>query len=99
MMDDVGDALSWRALYSFIRYLPPASAYFRETHPEEAAWLLGYRSAGILADLWDLTAACHTPKGKQPPKYPRPGAKNENEQRIGADAIPISEFDAWWNSH
>ena len=97
-LDDVGDRLPWTSLYSFILHLPPASAYIRETHPDEAAWLAGYRTAGILADLWALTAACHTLKGRTPPKYPRPGVKNENEQHFGADPIPISQFDDWWNS-
>ena len=97
-LDDLGAALPWTALYSFILHLPPASAYIRETHPDEAAWVLGWKNATILADLWDLTAACHTKKGIQPPEYPRPGAKNEYKRRFGADPIPISDFDAWWNS-
>lgn len=81
-----------------MKHLPPSSAYYRETHPAEAAWLNGWSACSILADLWDLTIACHTPKGRTLAKYPRPGAKNENTQRFGADPIPISEFDAWWNS-
>lgn len=97
-MDDVGGGLSWPAVFSFIRHLPPSSAYFREEHPEEAAWLNGWRNAAILADLWDLTAACNTRKGKEPPKYPRPGTKDESTQRHGADPIPISQFDDWWNN-
>lgn len=95
--EDVGGGLTWPALWSFITHLPPSSAWYRETRPEEAAWANGYRLAGILADLYDLLAAVHTKEGRTPPRYPRPGDKDENVQRFGADPIPISEFERWWN--
>lgn len=97
-LDDVGERLSWCSLFSFIKHLPPSSAYICEEYPEEAAWMNGWRNAAILADLWDLTAAAHTQRGHAAPKYPRPGAKDENRRRYGVDPIPISEFDNWWNS-
>lgn len=93
----MGERLSWCSLFSFIKHLPPSSAYFREEHPEEAAWLNGWKNASILADLWDLTVAIHSQRGKEPQKYPRPGAKEDNKRHYGADPIPISEFNDWWN--
>lgn len=97
-LDDVGERLTWCSLFSFIKHLPPSSAYFREEYPEEAAWLNGWRNAAILADLWDLTAAINAKRDKEPPKYPRPGTKDESTQRHGADPIPISQWDDWWNN-
>lgn len=96
-LDDVGERLNWCSLYSFIKHLPPSSAFFREEYPEEAEWANGWKNAAILADLWDLIAAIHAKRGKEP-KYQRPGTKDESTQRHGADPIPISQWEDWWNN-
>jgi len=56
----------------------------------------------FLADLIDLLAQANWQRqGKRnatrPKPVERPGSKEV--QRIGKDPIPISEFDAWWDSH
>ena len=96
-LDDIGGALSWCALFSFIKHLPPSSAYVREMYPEEATWVNGWRNAAILADLWDLIAAAHTAEGRKAPRYPRPTTKKDNTQRLGAEPIAAGDFDRWWN--
>lgn len=80
-LDDLGRALSWRALSHFVDHLPPTSALMRELRPESAetlAWLDGSMVAPLLADLIDSVAygrweylASHVPKGKRMPKEPR----------------------------
>ena len=58
----------------------------------------GWRTAGILADLWDAYASVHTPRGYRAPKYPRPVTKSKSSaDRYGADPIPVSSFDGWYN--
>ena len=83
------------ALISFINYLPPDSALYRAEHPKEEVteWYSTLKTNAILADLFDIFVAAHTPKGTRPTTYPRP----KQNQNIGKDAIPISEFWDWWN--
>lgn len=35
-------------------------------------------------------------KGSKPKRTPRPGEKDKGE-KIGSGAIPIKDFDAWWD--
>ena len=97
-LDALGGGLTWPALFSFIRHLPPVNAITRETDPDICAWLAGERTASLIADLIDVTIAAHTPEGKTPKRVKRP-TDTDNTQRFGADPIPISEFQAWWDSH
>ena len=111
-LDDVGGALSWRALLHFVEGLGPSSRLAREMEPTlEAAsmWLDGSMTAALVADLIDVVAAfrwehaaANVPKGKRPRKpkpVDRPWAKGsgKGEKRVGRDPIPIGEFDAWWD--
>lgn len=111
-LDDVGGALSWRALLHFVTNLGPTSALMRETRPEGAdmlPWIDGTAVAPLLADLidvtnyarWEYATSC-TPKGKRKPRKPRqvkrPWRKDAGERKVGRDPIPIGEFDAWWDS-
>ena len=84
------------ALVSFISYLPPDSAYRTETEPdnEYREWFTTLKTNKILADLFDVTVASHTPKGRKVKEYPRP----KDKKKIGRGAVPISEFWDWWNS-
>jgi hypothetical protein len=59
----------------------------------------------ILADIFDTLAVANWQRSSskknpqpKPKRYPRPGDKPE-VQVIGKDPIPISEFDAWWDSN
>lgn len=82
------------ALISFIRYLTPDTATYRDMHPrdEYGEWYTTMKTNAILADIFDAFIAVNTKKGRQSKPYPRPKKK----QTIGRDAIPISEFWDWW---
>ena len=95
-LDDLGGRLSWPALFSFIRYLPPGAL---DEDSRVRAWSRGELTAPLLADIFDVLAAYVT-RGKAKP-YPRPTDKyNPDKHRtrhVGADAIPIRDFETWWN--
>lgn len=105
-IEDVPDVVSWRDLMDFIHYLPNDSALFSALHPDIAPWATTAQTNSILANIYDaiaqlshMYASAHTKKTLPKPKpYPRPFAKDEDEQRLGSDPIPMSEFDDWWNS-
>ena len=112
-LDDLGGALSWRALLHFAANLEPTSRLVRAMHPEiedMAPWLDGTMVAPLVADLIDCTnygrweyAVSLTKKGKSKPRepkaWPRPWRKaGKGEKKIGRDPIPISEFEDWWES-
>lgn len=82
------------ALISFIRYLPPDSVTYQETHPKDeyGEWFTTMKTNAILADIFDAFVAANTRKGRQVKTYPRPKKK----QTIGKGAIPVSEFWDWW---
>lgn len=112
-LDDLGGALSLRALRSFVMHLGYDSALWRETHEdadEWAPWLDGTMVAPMLASLldslnmsrWEYALSCAT-KGHAKPRKPKPTKvpwrkDAPDEHRIGRDPIPIDDFDAWWNS-
>lgn len=103
---DVGGALPWGALLNFVLHLPRTSALSRELLPltETEKWADGTLVAPILADLVDVVnaaAAVLAAKGtgrspRRPKPYRRPWATG-GETNIGSDAIPIADFEAWWN--
>lgn len=104
-LNDIGSALSWRALDSFIRNLSLSSATMRELNPELARWDTQLQTNTILADIYDMLAAlnynvlCMASKQKpqQPKPYPRPG-KNEDEdkKKIGKGALPVADLQEWF---
>jgi hypothetical protein len=112
-LDDMGGALSLRALRSFVRRLGPGSELWRETHDESddwLPWLDGTMVAPMLVSLldslnlqrWEYALSCTT-KGRTKPRKPKPTSvpwrdDASRERHIGHDPIPISEFDQWWDS-
>lgn len=101
-LDDLGGALSPRALLSFVRGLPAESLTWRETHPGRAAegeWsdvalvpqLLASAVDALNAISWQLGGG----RGPRPRPIPRPGVDG-GERVIGSDPIPVRDFDAWW---
>lgn len=102
-LDDVGSGLSWAALGAFIRNLGPESATARELDPEMSVWSSRAKTNAILADIFDMLAQInanlvavgnHKPS-KKPKAYPRPG-DNKREKKIGKNALPANELDAWF---
>lgn len=112
-LDDLGGALPLRALRSFVARLDHTSALWRETHADSNEWLPwldGTMVAPMLANLvdvtnyarWEYAISC-TKKGHSKPRRPKRVpvpwlAGTSGERHIGSDPIPISEFDAWWDS-
>ena len=104
---DLGGALSYGALRHFLQYLPRTSAFSREIQPPSEAelWAEGNATAALLADLIDavnsvgasLMAKGSGRKPRAVKPYPRPW-ETKGTQHIGKDPIPVSEFDAWWDS-
>ncbi len=103
-LDDLGGALSARALLSFLTNLPPESATaLSMLGPDKAGWsradmLMARLVEGVEELAW-ITACKGLRKSqwpKRPKRIPRPGVEDETERRIGRDPIPISDFDEWY---
>lgn len=101
-LDDVPAVMGWTTLAHFVAYLKPGSALHDELHPNLASYDF---KAGILADIFDLLATfrhvyvsanskAHKPR---PKPYPRPWLEKQ-VRHYGKDPIPMSQFDAWWDS-
>lgn len=105
---DVGGALPWGALLHFVSHLPRTSALSQEVSPltETERWARGDYTAAILADLFDIVAhgfAAVLAKGtgrsaRRVKPYPRPWSKPKT-RHVGKGAIPIKNFERWWDSH
>ena len=101
-LDDLGGALSWGALFSFIKYSDGASAVARELG-KATGWETTTQTNILLADIFDLLQAinanlCGLAQGKKPQKvkpYPRPGAENK-KRHFGAKPLPPDELRAWF---
>lgn len=108
---DVGGALDWASLRFFVYGLlrDQSSMIWRELCDEDGdylPWIDGSKTAPILADIFDLLSwfqhtyvqANSKKKVKKPKPYPRPWVKESGGKRIGKDAIPASDFQAWWDA-
>ncbi|MFM8155508.1 MAG: hypothetical protein ACKOAF_05465 [Actinomycetes bacterium] len=89
--------LTWRDLYVIVRNCKRDSALARAVHGESVHWS---NTDHLLASLLDLTAAANWQrgggKGQRPNRIPRPGASSDS-RHLGADPIPLSKFDEFWN--
>lgn len=103
-LEDLGTlALSWRDLLVIIRQAPLDSAYVRAKRGEAAHWGV---AEYLLATVVDALEAANWQRGNQGAKTPsprpkpvhRPGVKDE-KKTFGADAIPVSRFNDWWESN
>lgn len=100
-LDDLGVTLSWRDLQVLVdRWQTlPGTATCAAVQGKEH-WI---QTDVLLAELVDLIASGNWQRGgnkhaPKPKRFPRPWEK-ANAQKLGADPIPISEFDNWWNSN
>ena len=109
-LDDLGERLTYRALFSFINNLPKSSALWKATHPHDidyALWesqeivpqLLARLSDQISQLAWMYSSAHTTKKQPKPKQLTRPGVESAKEEVYGKDPIPISQFNDWWDSH
>jgi len=101
-LDDVGGALSWGALNSFIKHLGSDSALARDLG-KATGWEDTLKTNAILADIYDLLQVINANivamgggrhKQKITP-YPRPGKGAENKRQLGKGALPLSELREW----
>lgn len=98
-MNDVGGALSWSALDSFVRNLDTDSALARDLG-KSTGWENSIRTNAILADLYDLMQVINAnlvalggKKAKVKP-YPRPN-RDDDTKKIGKGALPLDELRKW----
>lgn len=110
-LDDLGGELPTRALLAFVMHLPPDSALSSEVRgdtAQERQWQEPSLLPMLVADLadaahaiaWEVAQAnsSHDLRGVMPEPIERPGVTPRREtRRWGADAIPVSDFDSWWN--
>lgn len=100
---DAGRGMPWSALSAFVAYLPPDSALSRSLG-EDATWTRDQMLMALIADELAIANWLFVSKGvkksqrpAKPKPIPRPGIEREDKGRhIGADPIPISEFDTWY---
>lgn len=98
-LDDVGGALSWGSLRSFIKYLGTDSALARALN-KSTGWEQTIKTNEILADCFDLLQVINLNlinKGNKTKKknykpYPRPGRSDDNTRKLGKGAIPVNEL-------
>lgn len=106
---DLPAAMSWADLRDFVSYLDASSALVSEVEPDVAGWQGDEKVPMLLAHIADLLAGLsygytlsHIKKGAKKPAppepIPRPGVQPKRQtQHWGSDAIPIAEFDDWWD--
>lgn len=96
---DIPRTYGWDALDVFARHLPLDSATRRWESRDEALFASDIGRAALLADIFDAVRAFNfsfSAKGTvQPKPHGRPWT-SPNTERYGSDAIPVSEFDAWF---
>lgn len=102
-LDDIGGALSWSSLYSFINYLGGDSALARSLGKTNG-WESTLKTNVILADIYDMLQAlnanfvAYATRGKKKLKikpYPRPGRDDDNVHKIGKGALPVNDLHKW----
>lgn len=110
-LDMTSRRLTLRALCSFIRGLPVSSRTWEALHKDradEARWARGELTDMLLAEICDKLSAIdyhymtahseHPHAVEKPHRIPRPGVKDTGTRHIGSGAIPIKDFEAWWQS-
>lgn len=100
-IEELGGAVSWHSLKSYLEHLPYDSALMRSLNAEQAEWATRTKTNAILADIFDMLAVINAnlcsigsgKKSKQPKPYPRPGKKDDNKQTIGSGAVTKQELE------
>lgn len=95
--------MSWRALLAMVQHSPQGSALFRQRYGDEALWGTTEQLLAALVDVQRLALWLKTKDGadgrNQPRPLPRPGqAPDSDSEHLGSDAIPVDDWDAWWNA-
>lgn len=102
-VDDIGGALSWSSLYSFIKNVGSDSALAKDLG-KSTGWGETLKTNAILADIYDLLQVIHADliswasHGKKKAKikpYPRPGQDEDKKRKFGKGAMPLDELRNW----
>ena len=102
-LEDIGGALPWGSLHSFIQYLGTDSALAQDLG-KATGWETRVQTNAILADIYDVLSAINSnliafasggKKKVKPKPYPRPGRDRENTRKFGKGALPIPELREW----
>jgi len=83
----------------FVQHSPRESALYRDMHPEYAEWgvvehLLAATVDALNAANWQRAGKKNTPR---PKPITRPGVGRD--QKFGTGAVPVSEFQSWWDNN
>lgn len=106
-LTDIGGALSWGALKSFLSTIKLGSALGGELNPELTEWATTAKTNAILADIYDQLSLVnmylrmlisHKKPTKMPEPYKRPGKEHKETKRIGKGALPIDKMREWIQS-
>lgn len=102
-LNDLGGALTWSSLRSFIQFLETDSALARDLQ-KSTGWETTIKTNAVLADIYDLLQGIYSvlisiasggKKKVKPKPYPRPGRGDEYTRKVGKGALPYSELRAW----
>lgn len=100
-LDDLGGALPWRSLLSFIKNLDSGSALARDLG-KATGWEDTLKTNALLADIYDMLQVinanlCAMGGGKKKTikPYPRPGKDENKTRKIGSGAMPVNELREW----
>lgn len=102
-LEDVGGALSWGSLASFVKNLGTDSALARDLD-KATGWENTLRTNAILADIYDLLQVInanfvkYASGGKKRTKvkpYPRPGGDQDKKRKMGRGALPLDQLREW----
>ena len=102
-LEDVGGALSWGSLASFVKNLGTDSALARDLD-KATGWENTLRTNAILADIYDLLQVinanfvAYASGGKKRTKvtpYPRPGGDQDKKRKMGRGALPLDQLREW----
>lgn len=100
-LSDVGGALSWSSLHSFLINIGGDSALARDLD-KSTGWDQTIKTNAILADIYDLLQVIRAEivalGGTKPRKikpYPRPGADEDKKRKLGKGAMPLTELREW----
>lgn len=106
-LSDIPRKYGWDGLLIVITQAPETSALNRAVNPELYTFSSPLKQSAMMADLFNAIAmfryefaAANSGKHRphKPQMYPTPFSSNENENKVGKGAIPISKFDEWYYS-
>jgi hypothetical protein len=99
-LDALGtEAFSWYDLAAVVKHVQtePSSALAKELHGP--IWSVEAQIAAVIADT--LAMANWQRAGKKSAQKPKPISRPWEQPKttsLGSEAIPIADFDDWWNS-